>query len=153
VRLCRTEGVHTALDTTLHVDRDRLKPFISLVDLFLTDIKLMDSDAHRANTGVGNETILENILWLAKQKARLVIRLPLVPGVTDTDVNLSAVARFVRELPGDIPLELINFNPLASGKYYSLNMDYDFATITSVLEPVVLESLKEIVRREGVRVI
>lgn len=153
LRLCREKGVHTALETTLHVYRDVLERFLPLVDLFLTDIKLMDSEAHRENTGVGNERILENVKWLAEQEVELVIRVPLIPGATDSEENIKAIARFVHSLPGDVPLELINFNPLASGKYRSLDLNYDFADVTSALETETVERLKEVVRRQGVTVV
>lgn len=151
--LCRDEGLHTALETTLQVRQSTLQRFLPLVDHFLTDVKMVDSDAHRKYTGVDNDTILENVRWLAEQRATMTIRLPLIPGATATDENVREVANYVRDLPGDVRLELINFNPLASGKYHALDLDYDYASVTSPLEESVVRALAETARGQGVTVV
>jgi len=79
--------------------------------------------------------------------------MPLIPGITTEPDNIRAVAAFVAGLPGDRPLELINFNPLASGKYLALDMPYAFASQTSPLQADVVGSLAEIARQEGVTVV
>lgn len=150
---CHAEAVDTALETTLHVERPVLEPVLPLVDHFLTDIKLWDSTAHKRYTGVGNEQILENVRWLAERSVDMVIRTPLIPGVTATESNIGKIARFVAGLPGDVPMELINFNPLASGKYYALDKPYAFATVTAPLDAGVVDRLTNAAREEGVRIV
>ena len=77
----------------------------------------------------------------------------LIPEVTATADNIGRIARFVHDLPGRVPLELINFNPLASGKYYALDRSYDFASITSPLDQDVVETLADVARKEGASVV
>jgi len=153
LKLCRKEGLHTALETTLHVDRSVIERFLPLVDLFLTDIKLWDTEAHQRQTGVGNEKILNNVRWLAEQKAGMIVRIPLIPEVTATAQNIGQIAGFVHDLPGNVPLELINFNPLASGKYYALDLPYDFASLTAPLDQDAVEILADVARKEGASVV
>ncbi|TFH05998.1 MAG: glycyl-radical enzyme activating protein [Spirochaetales bacterium] len=151
--LCREQNLHTALETTLHVDQSTLERFLPLVDRFLSDVKVWDSDEHRRYTGVGNELILSNVRWLAEHGVKMTIRIPLIPGVTATAENVGGIARFVHDLPGDVPVELINFNPLASGKYHALDLPYDFASVTAALDPEVVEGLADVARRAGVTVL
>lgn len=153
LRLAKEKGLHTAIETTLHIETAVLDRFLPLVDLFLADIKHMDSAVHLANTGVPNEKILANIRYLAECKAHMILRLPLIPAITATDENVRAVAKFVAGLPGDYPLELINFNPLASGKYYALDLNYDFARVTAPLENAEVDRLKALARGEEVTVV
>jgi len=153
LKLCRTEGLHTALETTLHVERPVVARFLPLVDHFLTDVKLWDSEEHQRHTGVGNEKILSNVRWLAEQEAGMTVRIPLIPDVTATAENIGRIAKFVHDLPGSIQLELINFNPLASGKYYALDLPYDFASITAPLDQEAVETLADVARKEGVSVV
>jgi pyruvate formate lyase activating enzyme len=153
LQLCRAEGLHTAIETTLHVDQSILGRFLPLVDLFLTDVKLWDSDEHRKYTGVGNEKILENVRWLAGQGVTMTIRIPLIPEITATETNVGNIARFVSGLPGDVALELINFNPLASGKYRALDLPYDFANLTAPLDQEIVDTLSRAAREEGVTVV
>jgi pyruvate formate lyase activating enzyme len=53
-----------------------------------------------------------------------VVRVPLVPGVTDTGQNLAAIARTVRGLPGLLRVDLLPYNRAAGGKYPSLGMSF-----------------------------
>ena len=83
----------------------------------------------------------------------MTVRIPLIPNVTATAQNIGRIARFVHDLPGRVPLELINFNPLASGKYYALDLPYEFASITAPLDQEVVETLADVARKEGVSVV
>jgi pyruvate formate lyase activating enzyme len=151
--LSQEAGLHTAVETTLHVQRSTLEPFVGLVDHFMTDVKLVDSGKHRTFTGVGNELIHDNLRWLASQEVTITVRLPLIPGATATEENVRAVAAFVADLPGELPLELINFNPLASGKYLALDMSYEFANVTSPFEADEVAAFAELARGEGAKVV
>jgi pyruvate formate lyase activating enzyme len=153
LRLCRSHGLHTALETTLQVARKTLEEFVPLVDLFLADMKIMSPHEHSRYTGSGNTVIIDNIRWLARQEVDMIVRLPLIPGATATDENVKAVAGFVKDLHGDVPLELINFNPLASGKYLALGIEYDYASETAPLDETVVNRLAELARAEGARIV
>lgn len=119
LRQCKREGFHTALESSLFTSAETLEKFIPLVDLFIADIKLMDCARHLAASGVENTRIHENIRHLAASGAQLLIRTPLIPGSTDDDDNLNAIAAFIAALPNqeNVHVELLNFNPLFSQKY------------------------------------
>lgn len=150
---CRDRGFHTAVETTLYAARKVVDRFIPLVDLFLADLKLIDSESHREYTGVDNALIMDNIAYLAEKERPMTIRVPLIPGITDTEENLRGIARFVAGLPGEVPTELLNFNPLAEAKYRSLNRDYRFADTLAPLDGDTIHRLKGMVRDEGARVL
>lgn len=153
LRLSRDAALHTAIETTLHTTNAVLERMIPLVDLFLTDIKLWDPEEHRRYTGVDNRLILENATFLADRGATMLIRIPLIPQTTTSPENIAAIARFVRSLPGHHQLELINFNPLAAGKYQMLEKTYPYAAYTAPLPDEQVASLAEVVRSEGVPVV
>ena len=153
LKLSREHGLHTAIETTLHTGKVVLERMIPVVDLFLTDIKLWDNDEHKRYTGVDNTLILENVRFLADAGATMLIRVPLIPETTTSPENLSSIAAFVRSLPGNHKLELINFNPLASGKYAMLEQPYPYSRFTSPLPDSVVKELAEVVRSEGVEVV
>lgn len=92
---CRAEGLHTAIETSGHVDRARLAELLPLLDVIQFDLKLADTTEHGRLTGVGNRKILENARWLAAVGAPVAFRIPLVPGVTDTETNLRETAAFL----------------------------------------------------------
>ena len=111
---CRAEKIHTAIETAgacAWVDLERLA---DLADLVLYDLKLIDDDAHRRHVGTSNERVLENARRLAGRAVE--VRVPLVPGVTDTEENLRRVFAFLRgaQLPR---VALLPYNPSAAAKY------------------------------------
>lgn len=149
----KNRGLHTALETTLFTSPSVLGRVLPFVDHFLTDIKIWDRETHKSVVGVDNEPILRNIRHIAELGKTLTVRIPLIPGITNTEENIAPTAAFVAGLPGDVPLELINFNPLASGKYLALDQDYDFASYTSPLPADEVDHLKTIARERGATVI
>ncbi|MFH1084969.1 MAG: glycyl-radical enzyme activating protein [Chloroflexota bacterium] len=121
---CKAEGLHTAIESALNFPWERVAALLSVTDLVMLDVKLIDSNKHRACTGVPNERILENVLRLGQEPQPLIVRTPVVPGVNDTPEEIAAIARFVAQLPNLMYYELLPFHPMARGKYNSLDLDY-----------------------------
>lgn len=113
-------GLHTALDTSGCVPYDHIRKVLPLTDLFLYDIKLIDPNLHERYTGSSNEVILENFRRLARTGKDIVVRVPLVPGVTDGAENVAAIERFVRTESQTTVIEKIPYNPLMEKKYLLL---------------------------------
>jgi pyruvate formate lyase activating enzyme len=110
LQLCRGRSIHTAVDTTGYAPTEDLERLIDLVDLFLYDLKIMDDHAHEQHVGVSNRLILDNLKMLATRGARVIIRVPLIPGITDTDPNLDAIIQFVKPLPGVEEISLLTYH-------------------------------------------
>jgi len=111
---CRVEGIHTAIETCGACAWARLKPLVEGADMILYDLKLMDDTEHRRWTGSSNEAILANARRLAGRSVQ--VRVPLVPGITDTDDNLRAIFGFMAEA-GLTRAALLPFNAAAAAKY------------------------------------
>ena len=119
--LTRLRGkVHTAIETSGYASAEDFRRVAKLCDLVIMDIKLIDNDAHREYTGVSNERILANAEWLMGSGLRHIFRTPLIPGITDTDENLAAIAGFI----GNSRIELLPYNALAPSKYKSVGREY-----------------------------
>ena len=116
LRQCRTEGIHTAIETNLSLERKHLEEVIPYLDLVMADIKHMDSDRHKAGTGQGNERILENLLWLDQQGIPMIIRTPVIPGFNDTENNIRATAEFLAKISNLRYYELLSYNPMGNDK-------------------------------------
>lgn len=112
---CKREGFRTTVESCMFTSIEILRRFEEVTDQFITDIKILDSERHRAATGVENRRILENIKELSKRHS-LLLRTPMIPGYTEDLENVRAIGAFVRELPGAW-MELLNFNPLFVQKY------------------------------------
>ena len=114
------EGYHLCLETSGYASNSVFRQVVKSMGMVLMDLKLADPLLHKKYTGVENRPILENLRWLQKSGKAHVIRTPLIPGITDTEENLQAIA----DLVGDSPWERLPYNEMAGAKYKQLGMTY-----------------------------
>ncbi|HTP00903.1 MAG TPA: radical SAM protein [Anaerolineales bacterium] len=117
-------GVHILLDTSGIGSEQAFRSLVRRSDLIFFDLKLMDRAAHLFHTGRDNDLILHNLRLLSASGKPFVIRVPLVPGVTDTDENLRAIAGAVRGLAGMLHVELLPYNRAAGAKYEAAGVEF-----------------------------
>jgi len=146
---CRAEGIPVAVETNLHHDFDAIRPLLLQMECVMADIKLMDPLHHRQYTGADNTVILENARHLSELGVPVLFRTPLIPGVTDTRENLTAIAAFLAALPGRPAWELLNFNPLGGDKYTAVRAENPFADARP-LEADRLDEIRAWLRGAGV---
>jgi len=107
---CRRQRIHTALDTSCYAESKILEMTGERANLFLCDIKHMDSEIHERFTGVGNNLILDNIRLLSEAGKEIIIRIPVIPGFNDDKANIEATGKFTASLPGVIRVDILPFN-------------------------------------------
>lgn len=121
---CRERQIHTAIETSLLCEKVSLDLILPLVDLFIVDMKLFEADMHEYYTGKVNETIKGNFHYIARQKKKILVRIPLIENITDTEENIKAISDFVRTARQDIQIEKIASNPLAENNYKKLGIPF-----------------------------
>ena len=120
--------LNTAIESTAFAPYESIQKLMPHLDLFLMDIKHMDSDKHRAFTGVPNERILENARRVAASRdCELIIRVPVVPTFNDSPSEIRAIAEFAATLPGVRRPHLLPYHRLGQDKYTGLGRDYSLA--------------------------
>ena len=107
---CKRRYIHTAVDTTCYADPDIVRSVAQVSDMFLCDLKHMDSDVHKQFTGTGNELILDNIRMLSAIGTALTIRFPVIGGFNDDDKNVEAVGRFISTLNNVTKVDILPYN-------------------------------------------
>jgi pyruvate formate lyase activating enzyme len=123
---CRARGIHTAIETCGACSWERLWQVAAHADLVLYDVKLVDEAAHRRWIGASNRGILDNLARLAAMGAGIQVRVPLIPGITDTTDNLRAIYALAGRL-GLRRIALLPYNPAAGAKYEWLDRPYTLA--------------------------
>jgi pyruvate formate lyase activating enzyme len=118
---CRAEGIHTAIETSGACTWAVLERLVAVSDLILYDLKSIDDTLHRKWTGGPNGQILDNARKLAGRNVE--IRIPLIPAITDTEDNLRAIFRFMREA-GLKKATVLRYNTAASSKYDWLDLSF-----------------------------
>jgi pyruvate formate lyase activating enzyme len=122
--LCEAEHIHRAVDTTGHASRETLQAVARHTDLFLYDLKIVDSEKHRKFTGVPNDLILDNLRWLAGQGIELIVRIPLIPGVNDDADNLEKTGALLKQLSPLKKVDLLPYHDFQKNKYRRFDIKY-----------------------------
>jgi len=118
------DDFHILLDTSGYGSERDFRMLLERVHLVYYDLKLIERQAHKQYTGSYNELILQNLQTLGTSGVPFVIRVPLVPGVTDTNENLAAIARTIKDMPDMLRVDLLPYNRAAGAKYLAAGMEF-----------------------------
>lgn len=131
LQACHKEGINTCVETALNVKPEALDAVIPYTDLFITDIKHMNSEIHKKHTGAGNELILSNIKRIAEAGKPIILRLPIIPDVNDSVEHIDSVSEFIKENMGNcvIQVQFLRFRRLGEEKYKSLGIPYQMGDV------------------------
>lgn len=130
LRASRLRGINTALESSVSAPFAELEKVMPLLDTMYVDIKLMDEAMHRKYCGAGNRRILDNIgrLTAVRPSLRVIARVPLVPGVNDSDDNLAETALFCSN-HGIGTIELLPYHRLGVPTYAKLGRAYSLPEV------------------------
>lgn len=112
-----------ALQTCGYCEERRFSTLLKEIDYVLFDMKLADESEHIRFTGCGNALILQNLDAACASGIPFVVRVPLVPGVTDTEHNIAGICRILKSLGID-SVELLPYNKMSGSKYKMLGAVY-----------------------------
>jgi pyruvate formate lyase activating enzyme len=141
LRKCKENLIHTAVDTCGFTVTEESFNVLKEADLLLYDLKGMDPGLHTEHTGQSNELILSNLKRLDALGIPSIIRLPLIPGYTDSDDTIEKTAQFLSELRNLDRVDLMNYHEYGKAKYEQIGLEYELA-----LTPLTDERLEEIIR-------
>lgn len=116
--------IHTVVETSGYGRQDVFRQVMQLADLILFDIKHIDPKVHKKVTGFDNTLILENLNNLIASRKSFIARVPLIPGVNDSQENMEKTALLLKDAPCLERVELLPYNPYAGAKYPTVNRDY-----------------------------
>jgi pyruvate formate lyase activating enzyme len=152
LRLAKRSGLSTAIETCGHTRWKVFERLLPHLDLVLFDLKHMDPEVHRQWTGIDNEVILSNLRHMAEIQVPVTVRVPLIPGFNADSESLSAIARFVAELPGlSKSISVLPYHALGKPKYASLGRPYSMDGQDS-LSPERVRELTHILEAEQLEV-
>ena len=129
LRACKEAGLHTAIESSANAPYSDIEKLLPYLDLYLMDIKHMDTHKHKEYTGASNERILENAKLVAESNVELIIRTPVIPTFNDSAADIKAIADFARELRGVKEYHLLPYHRLGTDKYTGLGRKYSLPDI------------------------
>ena len=124
LKACNVNNIHTTIESSLFCEKETIERISEFIDLFIVDMKIFDKPQHIHYTGKSNEIIKDNFEYLAKSGKPIIVRIPLIPDITDTDENIKSIEKFVHSIDKSIPIEHISYNPLAENNYKKLGIPF-----------------------------
>ena len=151
MKKCHDNGIHVALDTCGYTVSEEGRRLLEEADLLLFDIKGVDPEIHKNNTGVSNKIILANLKHLDEIGKDIIIRLPIIPGYTDQQENIRATVQLLSEMKCITRVDLMEYHQYGVVKYAQLGMDYRLDN-SLALRSGLLEEIKEMLEDHGLKV-
>jgi pyruvate formate lyase activating enzyme len=119
---CKKKDINTAIDTTGYAPFADFEKIYTMTDIFLYDLKIMDDKLHYEYCGVSNRQIHENLMALSSRGGKIILRLPIIPTITDTEENISQTLSFISTLQNIREIDLLPFHTTAKSKYERLKI-------------------------------
>ena len=124
----KMEGLNTAIETCGYTSQKVIENFAQYTDLFLFDLKVMNSDRHQHLVGVRNERVLANLEYLLERGSRVSIRIPLIKGLNDSHEELSMVMDYIKRISDGKDnlnsVDILPYHKLGVAKYEKLDLTY-----------------------------
>lgn len=147
LKKCHDADIHTAIETSLFVSFESVEKVLPYVDLIFADLKHHYPIQHKEYTGVPNELIIDNLGKISDLNDNIIIRIPLIPGVNDSEADMNEFAKIINRLGQGIKaVELLKYNHMAQSKYNALGIDYtSFGDMAQDVEKI--SSLAEVMSK------
>jgi pyruvate formate lyase activating enzyme len=152
LKLCKGRGLHTTVDTCGYGKQEYFERIIEYSDLFLFDLKNMNAELHKEYTGVDNKLILSNADYLLEKGARVIFRIPVIPGINTAEDELNRLVSFVDERKDRLEeVHLLPYHRIAGNKYARLKLKQQ---LKDVKEPdqAFMEALSDRFRTTGLKI-
>lgn len=127
--LCKKNYLKTAIDTCGFCDTETLLKAAQITDLFLYDIKFMDTEKHEQYCGKPNDLILNNLKCLSEIKTKILIRVPVIPSINDSIQEMTAIFEFIKDFSNIETVHLLPYHNIQSDKYKRLGKQYELNDI------------------------
>ncbi len=129
LKRCQERLLSTAIETSGYGRWELLGSILAVTDFAFIDLKHFDPVTHLKLTGVRNELILDNIrkasTFCLSHATKLIIRIPIIPGLNDSPADLGRTAEFIKSLPGSIPeVNLLPYHRYGIAKYSWVGKEY-----------------------------
>ncbi len=149
---CGKQGIHRAVDTAGNVSSEILLDVAKRTDLFLYDLKLIDPALHKKWIGTDNSLILYNLKMLADLKKAIILRIPLIKGINDSEEIIGETAIFINSLTGTTKeVHLLPYHAIAQHKYTKLGKGDDFEVMQEPDKETIIRALHQF-KQAGIKV-
>lgn len=123
LKKCKENNIQTCVDTTGFASLNTIQKIAELADCFLFDLKIINNELHKKFTDISVNEILNNLKWLDENNKNVILRFPVIPGITNTPENLSEIKSFIKSLKNINQIDLLPYHNISNGKYTKFNKE------------------------------
>ncbi|WP_378081664.1 glycyl-radical enzyme activating protein [Aeromonas bestiarum] len=145
---CKAQGLHTAVESCLHVPWHQIEPSLPYLDLVLADLKHVDKARFFNWTRGKVELPIANLKRLAERGVAMQIRVPLIPGFNADRESIEAITDTAASLGTVQEIHFLPYHTLGMGKYALLDLPY-LAPDTQLDDPDLLSFAHAYAQRQG----
>lgn len=150
LKAAKNAGINTAIESTGFAEYSVIEQLLPYIDVYLMDIKHINSEKHKLYTSRPNERILENAKKIAENAKKLIIRTPVIPTFNATPEEIRDIARFAKSLGTVEEMHILPYHRIGSDKYAGLGRSYEMKDIEPPSKEL-MQRLLEVVESEGLR--
>jgi pyruvate formate lyase activating enzyme len=132
---CREEYINTAIDTSGFCNTEIMLKAARLSNYILFDVKFIDGAKHKLYCGVPNDLILHNLKSLSETKAKLLIRIPVIPAINDDMGEMTGIFEFLKNIGNIEAVHLLPYHNIHANKYKKIGIQYELSEIPGDKSP------------------
>lgn len=151
LKKCKANNIHTAVESTMALPVTRIKELVKLVDIFLIDFKIMDSEKSKKILNLNVETMLSNVQLILDNGGKVIPRIPLIPTFSATTENINAIMVQLKRMNLK-EVHLLPFHQLGEGKYKSIQKEYTCENLKPLSDEEV-DQIEETFKNEGFKTV
>ncbi len=127
-------GIHNCIETSGFAEKEKFEEIVEYVDVFLFDVKHTNDDEHKKYTGVSNQLILSNLNLLYEKGVSILLRCPIIPGISDTEDHIAGIAELTQKYPDLLGVEILPYHDMGKGKWEQIGKDYVLSDLKTMDE-------------------
>lgn len=131
VRKAKEKSLHVTVDTSGMTLWENIESVLDYVDLYLYDLKMIDSEKHKKYIGSNNKIILENLKRLDKEldkrEGSINLRLIMLKGINDSEEDIDLILDFISDLNNISQINLLEYHTMGREKYSRLDLEYEMS--------------------------
>ena len=152
IALAKANGIATYIETCGYAEEEIFKKTVKQAEGILYDLKVIDNNKHLEYTGKSNALILKNFKNILSLNIDVIVRIPLISGITDTSENIQDICRFLNETGFKGSIELMPYNTFGIVKYKRIGWEYKLPNLKKQTDEG-LKRISDLFQKNGIAVI
>jgi pyruvate formate lyase activating enzyme len=135
LKACRKDHINTAIDTSGFCDTEAILKAAETANYFLYDLKFIDNEKHEKYCGGPNALVLKNLEKISQTKAKILIRIPIIPSINDDLQEMTGIFEFIKRIKNIEAVHLLPYHNIQTDKYNRIGKKYELPEISSDESP------------------